>query len=123
MSEQSDETFEQGGAKSLEQHLRSMDSEELLGIAGEIRGMTAHPGWAVLLDLLERKAAATDRALQKGILSVFSAGHGLRDQAPYLRAAGVANGLRQPVRVVDKVLSLAKTVEAELGITRDGEKQ
>ena len=119
-SDNSENRFEGEAAKSLEAFLRSADSEDLLSMADELRSLTQHPGWKVLVTLCETKAAAAERSMQNGILSVFRTGHGLRDQAPYLRAAGVADGLRQPVKVVDKVQRMAREVRAALGI-EDGE--
>lgn len=110
----SDNTHEDDAAKSLEQYLVRLPEDELLRMADEIREMTQHPGWAALASLCEMKAAAAERSMQRGILSVFARGHALRDQAPFLRAAGVAVGLRQPVRVADKVQRMAKAARAAL---------
>lgn len=107
-------------ASSLATHLGSMDSEELLALADELRSLMAHPGWIKLAQLVELERSVIERAATRRLWQHLASGNTIRQQGPFIRLGGVVKGLQRPEEIIAKVLLTAKRVRRQLGIDGEG---
>lgn len=92
---------------ALTRHLRDLyPSLERVAVAGEAaRMLTEHPGWAVLLDLLDAEAATVDAKLEGGVLD---------SRAEYAFSHGRAGGLRAgPLMIEALIVHAAERLEEQ----------
>lgn len=92
-----------------------MESEELAQIAGDLESLTASPGWTTLLDLLQGEAARQEELATGTVVGVLRMARPIESPELLYRRVGIADGLKMPVAIVDKVLAswaaVAKRIE------------
>lgn len=106
--------------ETLEQHLREMESEDLLELDRQLRELMAMPGWDRLQSLIALHAAKVQSGTQRVMWQRLSAGRGLGDPEPLYTAAGRVRGLAEPRRIISKVLDAAGSARRQLGIDGEG---
>jgi hypothetical protein len=90
---------------ALREDQGGLSTDDLFAAAKNVQGLTEHPGWKVIRELLDARA---QRLLTQLI-------HGpVLDQAKYASATGMVSGLEQSRYVVESVLFEAQRVEREL---------
>lgn len=91
-----------------------MESEELAEMAGALESLMSQPGWPVLCELLRNEAARQEGMATGTVLGVLKQAQPIKSPELLYRRVGIADGLRMPVAVVDKVLSAWRAVSERI---------
>jgi hypothetical protein len=85
------------------------DLDRLARAAELLETLAAHPGWSLLMDLIDAERQSVLRGLQSGI----------KEQAEYAHAHGRVAGLETPAGIVQAVVTRAaeRLAEAEADTT------
>lgn len=84
----------------LRRHSRDLPLDQLLAAAEAVQSLAEHPGWAVVLSLLDAEIATVDAELDGRLLD---------SRAAYARAHGRRDGLRAVTGLLDALVERAET--------------
>ena len=91
-----------------------MESEELAELANDFASLVANPAWSKLAALLADQANHEEGQATRAVTAILRQGKPFASPEVLYRRMGMADGLREPAAIVDKVLTTWAAVQAQL---------